>query len=99
MNQYGNQINLNPGGQGQPSRFRNGPRFRNAPWSRMTQPASPLIGPQFNNWTPIHQPSGSGWHAEVNNELREHLVNKFVNAVFPEGKQTNFPSNDDRIDR
>ena len=39
----------------------------------MTQPASPLIGPQFNNWTPIHQPSGSGWHAEVNNELREHL--------------------------
>ena len=26
-------------------------------------------------------------------------MNKFVNAVFPEGKQTNFPSNDDRIDR
>ena len=79
MNQYENQINQNPGGQGyhsmvrNGSRFRNGQRFRNAPWSiplwtgipaRMDHPDRP-----FNIWTPIHYPRGTMYHTGARNKL------------------------------
>ena len=43
------------------------------------------------------KPNQPDWRAEVNQELREHLVKKLVSAIFPTTDSNERNSNDDRI--
>jgi len=68
-----------------------GPAGQN-PANRPGQPGQ--VGATPGGATTGNQPD---WRAEVNQELREHLVKKLVSAIFPTTDSNERNSNDDRI--